>query len=308
MAYFIFRFLYGFLWLITRLPLQWLQVFSYITFPLIYYIFPYRKKIVLRNIRNSFPEWQEKKVRQTARRFYMYFGQSFLESLYTGVFSEEKYHQRYKVINPELCNKLYDQGKSITLMMAHYGNWEWSTAMQTSIKHQVLPIYKPLHSKYIDQKVKKDRERFGAVPIPMEKILRTLINFEKQKKPTLTFFLADQRPLMAKIQYWTTFLNQDTPVVMGPEKIAHKFNHAVVFLKINPVKKGYYEADYVTIFKDLKDVKEYEIIEKYHVQLEKMIRDKPEYWLWTHNRWKHKKENYYRLLEKRKEKVKQKEK
>ncbi len=300
MAYIFFRFFYGFLWLITRLPLRWLQIFSYILFPVIYYILPYRKQIVLKNIRLSFPEWSEKQVKQKAKKFYLYFLQSFIESLYTGVLSKDEYHKRYKIINPELCNELYDKGKSITLMMAHYANWEWSSSIQSSIKHQVLAIYKPLHNKYIDQNVKQGREKFGSTTVPMEKILRTLIAYEKQKKPTLTFFIADQRPLMAKIQYWTTFLHQDTPVVMGPEKIAHKFDHAVVFLKIHPIKKGHYEAEFVTLFEDLKNVKEYEIIEKYHVHLEKMIKDKPEYWLWTHNRWKHTKENYYRLLEKRK--------
>lgn len=258
--------------------------------------------MVLRNIRNTFPEWPEKNVRKTARKFYLYFCQSIIESLYTGSFSKEDYNKRYKVRNPELCNNIFDQGKSITLMMAHYGNWEWSQSMQLSLKHQILPIYKPLHNRFLDQKIKSDREKFGAIAIPMEKILRTLIEFERQSKPTLTLFVADQRPLMAKTQYWTKFLHQDTPVAMGPEKIARKFNHAVVFLKIIPMKRGYYEAEFVLIFDNLKDVKKYEIIGTYHSYLEKMIREKPEYWLWTHNRWKHNKEDYYHLQQKREKK------
>jgi len=302
MTYIFIRILYGFLWLLTRLPLTFLQVFAFIIFPFLYYILPYRKRIVFRNIRRSFPEWEEKRVRKTARKFYLYFCQSFIESLYTGVMSAEEYNKRYKFLNPEVCNNLFDQGKSVTLLMAHYGNWEWSQSMQLVLKHQTLPIYKPLHNKYIDQRVKKDRERFGAITIPMEKILRTLFEYEKQKKLSITYFIADQRPLMAKIQYWTKFLNQDTPVVMGPEKIAHKFNHAVVFLKVIPVKRGYYEVELVPMFDDLETVKDYEIIELYHKHLEEMIREKPEYWLWTHNRWKHKKEDYYKLMEKRERK------
>jgi len=293
------RILYGFLWLLTRIPLPVLQVSSFFIFPFLYYIFPYRKRLVKKNIKNSFPEWDKKKLNETAREFYLYFIQSFIESLYSGVLNEENYKKRYNILNPEICNDLYDQGKSITLLLAHYGNWEWSASMQRVLKHQVLPIYKPLHNKYIDQKVKNDREKFGAHTVPMEKILRTLIEFEKQKKPTLTFFLADQRPLMAKIQYWTKFFHQDTPVVMGPEKIAHKFNHAVVFLKIIPVRRGHYEAEFVPMFDNLENIKEYQIIETYHVHLEKMIREKPEYWLWTHNRWKHKIEDYELLQKKR---------
>lgn len=254
---------------------------------------------MLKNIRNSFPEWEEKKIRSTARKFYLYFIQSFIESLYTGVLSKEEYKKRYKVLNPEICNDFFKRGKSITLLMGHYANWEWSQSIQIVLNEQALPIYKPLHNKYIDKKVKQDRERFGALTIPMEKILRTLFEFEKQNKLSLTFFLADQRPLMAKIQYWTKFLNQDTPVVMGPEKIAHKFNHAVVFLKVVPIKRGYYEVEFVPMFDNCENLREYEIIETYHKHLEEMIREKPEYWLWTHNRWKHKMEDYYRLQKKR---------
>ncbi|MCK4923066.1 MAG: lysophospholipid acyltransferase family protein [Bacteroidales bacterium] len=298
-VYIFSKILYGFLWLITKIPLQWLQVFAFILFPFIYYIFPYRKKLVLRNIRTAFPEWTEKKVRKTAKNFYLYFNQSLIESLYTGTFSKKNYEERYKVRNPELCNNIFEKGKSVTLLMAHYGNWEWSQSMQLCLKHQVLPIYKPLHNRVLDQKIKNDREKFGAIAIPMEKILRTLFEFEKHKKRSLTLFVADQRPLMAKIQYWTNFFHQDTPVVMGPEKIAHKFNHAVVFLKIIPIKRGYYEAEFVQMFDNLEGVKEYEIMETYHSHLEKMIREKPEYWLWTHNRWKHKKEDFYRLQKKR---------
>ena len=194
--------------------------------------------------------------------------------------------------NPELCNDLYEKGKSITLLMSHYGNWEWSAITPRYLKHKVLPIYKPLHNPHFDRMIKKSRERFGAETIPMDKIMRTLMEYKIKGIPTLTFFIADQRPRWAQIQYWTTFLNQDTPVILGPEKIARKMDHAVLFLKITPVKRGHYEAEYISLFEHTGETMPYEITDSYLAILEKTIREKPEYWLWTHDRWKHEKEKF----------------
>ncbi len=217
-----------------------------------------------------------------------------------GFIPEKEVFQRYRFLNPEVCGALFERKKSISLLMSHYGNWEWAASLSKNVPHKALPIYKPLENKYFDNYVRRNRERFGAETVALEKILRTLIKFEDESIPTITFFLADQRPLMAKIQYWTTFLNQDTPVVMGPEKIARHFDHAVLFLKVIPVKRGYYEIEFIELAEDTKNLAEYQIIERYHRELEKMIRERPEYRLWTHDRWKHKLEDYEKLQKKRK--------
>ncbi len=299
---FFFRILYGLIWLITRLPIRILLSTKYLIFPIIFYLFPYRKKIVIRNIKNSFPEWDKKQVRKTAKKFYMHFWVILIESLYTPVYSSREFEERYHLVNPEICNAYFEEGKSISLLMAHYGNWEWSVSMQRKLKHQILAIYKPLHNKYVDKKVRSDRERFGAKTVPMEKILRKIMEYEKNEIPSISFFISDQRTLLAKVQYWTQFLNQETPVVLGVEKIARRFNHAVVFLKVNLTKSGFYEVEFVPMFNDANEAPAYGIIEKYHELLEKMIREKPEYWLWSHDRWKHKKQDYLKLQEKRNKK------
>ncbi|MFW5820506.1 MAG: lysophospholipid acyltransferase family protein [Bacteroidota bacterium] len=268
---------------------------SSILYPIIYYIVPYRKKIVFHNLRNSFPGKSDKEIKEIASAFYKHLCDSFIESTVFGFKPKKELIKRFTVKNPELCEELYKKKKSISLMMAHYGNWEWAAIIPEHIPHVTLPIYKPLKNKYFDRYVRKNRERFGARTVPMEKILKTLIQYEKKNVPTMTFFLADQRPLMAKIQYWTTFLNQDTPVVMGPEKIARHFNHAVLFLKIKKVKRGYYEAEFVKIAEEARSLEKYEIIEQYHSYLEKSIKEEPAYWLWTHKRWKHNLKDYYKL-------------
>lgn len=268
---------------------------SSLLYPIIYYIVPYRKKIVFNNLRNSFPEKSENEIRDIAKAFYKHLCDSFIESTVFGFKPKKELIKRFKVKNPEVCEELNRKRKSISLMMAHYGNWEWAAVIPEQIPHLVLPIYKPLKNKYFDRYVRKNRERFGARTVPMEKILKTLIHYEKKNVPTMTYFLADQRPLMARIQYWTTFLNQETPVVMGPEKIAHHFNHAVLFLKIKKVKRGFYEAEFIKITEDAKTLKKYEIIERYHAYLENMIKEEPALWLWTHKRWRHKLKDYYKL-------------
>jgi KDO2-lipid IV(A) lauroyltransferase len=280
--------------LVSLLPFPLIYGISSAFYPLIYYVFPYRKKTVFKNLRNSFPEKNEKEIKKIARDFYKHLCDSFLESVVYGFKPIDQMLRRFRVINPELCNELYKKKKSISLMMAHYGNWEYAAFLPAYIKHLNLAIYKPLRNKHFDQYVRKNRERIGVQAVALEKILKNLILYQQKDRPTITYFIADQRPLMAKIQYWTTFLHQDTPVVMGPEKIAHHFNHAVLFLQIKKVKRGYYEAEFIKIADEANNLEKYEIIENYHSILEKLIREEPAFWLWSHNRWKHDKEDYYR--------------
>ena len=287
-----FYVLYGFLWLITRMPLRYLYVLSGLFYPLIYYVIPYRKKLVLNNLRLSFPEWDEKKLRQTARKFYRHFCDSFIEGIVTIFISDEELRKRYVFTNPEVCNDLFSRGKSIALIMGHYGNWEWASLMPEYVKGKILAIYKPLHNPYFDNLIKQNREKFGVETVAMEKIFRSISGYMKDKIPTLTMFLADQRPRWAQIQHWTTFMNQDTPVILGPEKISKKLGLAVVFYKITPVKRGYYTIEFIPMFEDPSVTDTFEITERFHQLLEDTIREKPEYWLWTHHRWKHEKEKF----------------
>jgi KDO2-lipid IV(A) lauroyltransferase len=295
MKNFLFYLLYGFLWLLSLLPLQLLYFISDLLFPILYYVIPYRKKLVLQNLRNSFPDWNEDQINKVAKKFYHYFFDLLIESN-AGIFLTKKnISRRFVIKNPEICNALYNKGKSISLVMSHYGNWEWSAITPLFLKHQVFAIYKPLNNKILDKLFKKSRERFGILAVPMEKILRLINDYENIKRPSLIFFLADQRPLINVIQYWLEFMNQETPVVTGPEKISRKLDMAVVYFKVIPVKRGYYEAEYVLLFENARNTLPFEITKKYYEILQNTIRERPEYWLWTHHRWKHKKEIFDRL-------------
>ena len=289
-----FYILYGLIWLLTRLPMRILYFLTDIVFLLIYYVIPYRKKLVFKNLRNSFPEWDEKQVKKTARRFYRFFCDFFMESTIFIFMKEKDVLNRFRYKNPELINELHSRGKSIILIFGHYANWEWSVTLPKYVKHKCLPVYKPLHNRYFDRMFINTRQRFGAEVVPVEKVLRVLTEYQKSNTLNISYFAADQRPLMKNIQYWTRLLHQDTPVVLGPEKLAKKLDSAVVFFNISRIKRGYYESEFTLITDDPGNTKEYEITEKFLKLLENQIITEPAYWLWTHNRWKHNKEEYFR--------------
>ena len=276
------------MWVTGHLPYKMLYLISDLFFLIIYYIIPYRKKIVFKNLRYSFPDLDEKQIKQISKQFYRHLCDLGFESVTGGFKKIETLKKRMVLKNPEVCDDLFNKGKDICLLMSHYGNWEWTNIFEILLQHRLLAIYKPLNNKYIDRMFVNFRERFGLRAVPMEKILRVLIDHKKQGKPTLTLFLADQRPMRSQIQHWLTFLNQDTPVLLGPEKISVKMNMAVIYLKINKLKRGYYEAEFVLMFEDPCITSQYEITAKYYEVMESVIREKPQYWLWSHNRWKHK--------------------
>lgn len=286
---------YAFIWTITWLPLRMLYLFSDFLFLVIYYVIPYRKKLVLNNLRRSFPEKDNKEIRKISRRFYHHLCDYFIESVYSLHMSAEEQDRRYRYKNIELLHELHRQDRSIILVLGHYGNWEWINNLPPRIPHTMLGIYKTLHNPYFDKLFSRLRLKYGGMIVPMEGTLRKMMELKRQGVTTLTMFLADQRPRWKHIQYWTTFLNQDTPVLLGPEKTARKLDQAIVFFHIRKIKRGYYEAEFILLNNKPGDSKPYEITESYVRTLENIIREEPAWWLWSHDRWKHSKELYDKI-------------
>jgi len=290
-----FYLFYGFIWLFTWLPLSIQYLFSDAIFFLTFHVFHYRKKVVFKNLTMSFPEKSHQEIRRIARRFYRHLGDSFIESFALMHMRKSDLDNRYQYKNTELINDLYSRGKSIILVMGHYGNWDWCANLTNVSNHKILAIYKVLHNKYFDKLIKDLRESHGVETIPMESTLRSLLDYKKKNIPTFTMFLADQRPRMKNIQYWTTFLNQDTPVLLGPEKISKKLDMAVVFFHVRKIKRGYYENEFKLVTDNASEEIEFAITEKHVRYLEALIAEEPAHWLWSHKRWKHKKSEYEKL-------------
>ena len=285
-GYYIF---YAFAWVFSFLPLGVLYVISDFFYLIIYFVFGYRKKVVRQNIKNSFPEKSEKERIKIEKKFYHHLIDIFIETIKLMHISEKEIKRRNKFINIDVAKDLFTKGKPIIGVVGHYNNWEWFNNMQLYSKHLGLAIYKPINNKRFEKFMNKIREKYGAKAVPMHETLRKLIQLKKQGILPFTLLVADQSPVKEEINYWTKFLNQDTPVYLGVEKIAKKFDHAVVFMKMRKPKRGYYETEIVLITDKPKETKDFEITEKHVSLLEELIKEKPEYWIWSHRRWKHKK-------------------
>lgn len=260
----------------------WADLFYVIAFHLI----GYRKKTVVQNLRNSFPEKSDREIRMITRRFYRHFADLIVETIKALHMSEKTLNKRVHYKNPELLDELYAQGKSVALLSGHYGNWEWTLALPKYIRHQVNVIYRSIEEETFDQYMKTVRSRFGMVMMPAVTSLRTMLGFEKAGHLTATYYLTDQTALK-DTQYWMMFMNQETAVFPGPEKVASRLRQAVVFINIQKVRRGHYEVEFTKLFDDASLTKPFEVT-KAHVRfLEDIIRKRPEFWLWSHKRWKH---------------------
>ena len=278
--------LFPIIWLISLLPLRVLYFFSNALYFLIFHVIKYRRKVVFENLRNSFPEKSEKEIQEIARKFYKYFSNLLLEIVKLVTISEKEFKSRINIKNPEVLEDLYKKGLHCIAVTAHYCNWEYYAGTCGKTPYNIMSLYKPLSNKYIDRLLTRIRTKFGADLVPMSGALRAIVKYKREGTLTVSGFIADQTPVRQYIQYWTTFLNQDTPVFLGVEKVAKQTKQAVIFLKMLPVKLGFYEIEVIKLYEDVSNLPDYEVTEAHVRLLEKIIQEKPEYWLWTHRRWK----------------------
>ncbi len=271
---------------ISLLPFPILYGVSNVLYVVFYYGIGYRKYIILGNIRNSFPEKNEKEHIEICKKFYKHFCDLILESIKTFTISEKEVRKRVVCKNPELINKYYDQKQSVIIAGGHYNNWEiFAVGIDALIKHKVIGIYKPLSNKYFDKKMRNTRSKYGLYMISTKEV-KKVFN-EEINNPTATIFAIDQSPSNPKTCYWMNFLNQDTAVLFGTEKFAKEYNYPVLYGRINKEKRGHYSFELFETGNHPQDTAYGEITEKTTRMLEEDIRKIPEYWLWSHRRWKH---------------------
>jgi KDO2-lipid IV(A) lauroyltransferase len=283
--YYIF---YGIIWMLTFLPLGVLYILSDFIFLLLYYFPSYRRKVVGTNLKNSFPEKSEKELRVIEKRFYHHLSDLFLETFKLIHMSEKQQLRRFTYSNLEVIDKLRNENRDVVALLGHYNNWEWPTLLPKFMKYPTVIIYKPLQNKYFNNFINKQRSKYGIILTPMSLVIREILNYRQKKINTISIFISDQTPAKGDIRFWTPFLNQDTPVFTGAEKIALKYDMAVVFFHIQKKKRGYYNLDIELLFDHTAGLPEHTITETFTRRLEEVIRENPEYWIWSHRRWKHK--------------------
>ena len=291
-----YKIFYGFCWLLAILPLRCLYLISDLLFVLICYVVRYRRKVVMENLRNSFPEKTEKERRKIARKFYQFLCDIFIETVKMVNAGTPQMRRRIRYSNPEIFDDLYRKGKQIFFITGHYGNWEWVASLEHAIPYHLSTLYRPLENKFFDKFFYDMRTKSGTDAIPSHGAIRAINRYRQENRLTTLGFMSDQSPHRDAINYWTTFLNQETPIYIGVEKLAKRYNTAVLYYETRRVKRGYYEVDVTLIAENAAETGDMEITNQHVQLLEQTIRRNPQYWLWSHRRWKHKREQ----IEKRK--------
>jgi len=270
---------------LSKLPIRFIYGYFYVFYILIYYIIPYRKKVVKRNLTQSFPNLNHKEINKLKKRFYKEFCYMFAESVKNLSISEKNLKKIITVKNPELIDDLHKKGKSIILMSSHYNNWEYLiTAQNIIFPHQAIGIGMPLSNQFWDKKINARRERFGMVVVNNGNYKEKLEEFKDI--PTATLVLGDQSPGKIENVFWTDFLNQKTAFFFGGEYLANLYNMPVVSIIMHKISRGKYELELQLISENPKNEAYGFITQSYINQLEKTIKKQPENWLWTHKRWK----------------------
>jgi KDO2-lipid IV(A) lauroyltransferase len=277
---------------LSLLPLWVLYLFSDFLYYLMYYLIGYRKNVVRINLTRSFPDKSKREIRVIASRFYRHLCDLIVESVRLFSMPKHELLARCKFFNPELLNTYYDQGRSIIIVAGHYNNWEmFAHGCNLQMKHQAIGIYTPLSNPYFEKKFSASRSRYQVVLLPKTEVKEYFVTHQDQLSAVI--FGTDQSPsLQSKRVYWTNFLNQDTAVMYGSEKYAREYNYPVFYARVIRVKRGYFKIVF-DLLEEKPATSQYGSITERHTQLlEKQIIEKPEYWLWTHKRWKRKRSDY----------------
>jgi KDO2-lipid IV(A) lauroyltransferase len=249
----------------------------------------YRKKVIVKNLKNSFPQKSGAEIESITQNYYRYLSDLVLETLKTLKMTKEEAIAHCHFKNTEWLEKLYAEKRSIIVVMGHYGNWEWAgPAFTLSTKFQLNVIYRPLSNTYFEKMMTGMRTKFGTRITPVNLTLREMV--ATRNEITATALVADQTATPDNA-YWTTFLHQDTAVYVGPEKLAKKFNYPVVYMNAKRIRRGYYEVTPELLFAEPKNTVDGQICESFMQRLEQEIQNDPTTWLWSHRRWKHQRIN-----------------
>ena len=288
MRFIVYLIAYPFLWSISMLPFRLLYLFSDFVYLIVYYLIGYRKKTVRENLALALPHLSYEERLIIEKKSFRHWCDMFLEMIKTMTISNTEINKRFVFINMEVYKKLEAQEKSIAIMLAHYASYEWVISMNAYVKFSAFAIYKKLANPYFDKLVRDIRSRFKANLITTKETIPVIIENNRNKLLSIYGFASDQSPKISSAFHWQKFMGIEVPVHTGAEMLSKKYDMNVIFLKVTKVKRGYYQASFEVLSENAKEVPNYEITDKFLKLVEQQILEAPEYYLWTHKRWKHK--------------------
>lgn len=293
----VYKLVHALFYAFSLLPLRVLYMISDVEYVVLYYVLRYRRHIVRRNLSRSFPEKKEAELRRIERGFYRWFCDYFFESVKLLSISRKELQRRFTITNPEVIEQCMAQGQNTAAILGHYCNWEWLSCVGIALppERKVGLIYHPLRNAVFDRLFIDIRSHTGGVPVPKKDILRYLVSYRRQGVYSFFGYISDQVPKWNNIHLWLDFMGQDTPVFTGAERIMRKMNDAVFYVEMSRPRRGCYTCTYHLITRTPAALPEFEITRRFFALLEETIRRHPQYYLWSHNRWKRTREEFNRL-------------
>ncbi|MGN0281208.1 MAG: lysophospholipid acyltransferase family protein [Prevotella sp.] len=279
---------YSFFKLLSLLPFGILYMLSDIMCFVMKHIVGYRKRIIYKNLRNSFPDKTDLELKSIADEFYRHLCDCIVETVKLLHVSDEEMKRRVEIVNGNLIDRMAEDGKSIVLFIGHYGNWEWVQEVPRSYARPEVSaeIYRHAKNKVFNRLIKRIRSRYSSMQIVQKKAVRTLLDLNNKGAQFIVGFISDQRPNSKNLNHWLTFLNQETAVAVGGEEIGRHIGVHYAYLDIKKVGRGHY----CFVFKEMEGRKnkneDYPMTAEFYRLLEENIKRAPAYWLWSHDRWK----------------------
>ncbi len=263
------------------------MLFSDAVYVLVYHIIGYRKKVVRENIKLALPHLSDKERLEIEKDSYKHLCDMFLEMIKTLSISQKEIEKRFKFVNKEVYTDLEKKGKSIAVMVSHYASYEWVISMNRFATFKAFAIYKKINNKHFDKLVRNIRGKFEAELIHVKETIDIIEENEKNGLRGTYGFASDQSPQLKKLTHWDRFMGIDIPVYTGAEYLSKKYDFNVLFLKVEKIKRGYYEATFEVLTENVTSIPNYELTRMFLDRVERQIKQDPQYYLWTHKRWKH---------------------
>ncbi len=282
-----FLFLYPIIVFISILPFRILYIVSDTIFLILYYVVGYRKKIVMNNLSIAFPDKSKEELRVIMKKFYSHFIDIFMEMIKTFSISNEEILKRFRLTNPEELDAFMGRNKNILLMGSHYANFEWLFSLNLRVDHNGYAAYKKVKNKYFNNYIVRSRSRFNTTLIPTKQLISELDKNDKKGINCIYGMLIDQSPKLHKAYHWTNFFGKEVPVITGTEMLAKKYDYAVMYIETTKVKRGFYETKWEILTENPREIPDFEISDLFMKKLEAHIRKAPEFYFWSHKRFKY---------------------
>jgi KDO2-lipid IV(A) lauroyltransferase len=287
MQFLVFIIAFPLLWIISILPFPVFYIFSDFVYLIVYYVVRYRKKTVRDNLALAFPNLTAKERLIIEKKSYHHLCDMFLEMIKTMTISQEEMNKRFTITNLELVKEFEKKGKSTILLASHYASWEWLLSLNDKTIFKGIGVYKKIANKYFDKLIRDIRSKYNAELVETKKAIPLMAENQHNGVISMYGLASDQSPKLDRAFHWDTFMGVEVPVHTGAEMLAKRYDLNVLFVKVKKVKRGFYEATFVPISDNPKAVPNFEITTLFLREVEKQIYEAPEYYFWTHKRWKH---------------------